>query len=82
MPKRNSSQLELPEPDFVDVPGLEPGLVIRVDGEWGLRFKVWRTTASPSGKPIVECWEMEKGAYGSLTPGRYRAFYAERVKAA
>lgn len=55
---------------------IEAGDIIKIQGEYGCRFKVrGLTTNTETGAQWVDTFEMIKG-----TPAAYRAFKIERVK--
>lgn len=68
---RDFSALELPGGTVV-----EPGEIVRVSGEHGLRFKFYSlTTNTETGVSWVDCFEVYKARTGVM-----RSFYAERIR--
>jgi hypothetical protein len=68
---RDTSALKLSDGALV-----EPGEIIRVSGEHGLRFKFYSlTTNTETGASWVDCFEVYKARSGVM-----RSFYVERVR--
>lgn len=55
---------------------IEPGEIIRIDGEHGLRFKFYSlTTNTETGVSWIDCFEVYKARSGVM-----RSFYVEKIR--
>lgn len=66
------------EPIFVTPDGFEikQGDLIKIKGEYGVKFKFWSlTTNTETGSVWIDCFETYRGAAGS-----FRSFRPDRIK--